>query len=110
MGIFKTPQWGIHGGLPEQSPGQRGNGWGAHRHIGGWLVGSPGDFLRPPFDCLSISTCGLVAMMPASRAEGCQFNPDQVQMSNNMYILKANCIPTHKWELPYENKLLPQQV
>ena len=49
-------------------------------------------------------------MMPASHAEGCQFNPDQVQMFNNMYILKANYIPTLKWELSYENELLPQQV
>ena len=47
------PQWGISGGLPEQFPGQRGNGWGAHRHIGGWLVGSPGDFLRPPLTALA---------------------------------------------------------
>ena len=41
---------------------------------------------RAPLDCLSISTCGLVAMMPAPHAEGCQFNPDQVQMFNNMCI------------------------
>lgn len=44
----RLPPWGIHWGLPEQSLGQRGNGWGVDRHIGGRLVDSPGDSISTP--------------------------------------------------------------
>ena len=43
----RLPPMGDFRGLPEQSLGLRGNGWGANCHIGGWLVDSPGDFFSP---------------------------------------------------------------
>ena len=35
----RLPPWGIHWGLPEQSLGQRGNGWGADAILAvGWWI------------------------------------------------------------------------